>query len=1752
MKNLSDIEIVENQIRFHSKEVAFVSSGLSDRKTLINAIRPNVVVVDLDDSENGLKRILDYLYEHECIQVLHWVTHGAAGRVELGALSLTQESLGAYQCELEQIGTLLGSNPEIHIYGCNVGAGQQGSDFVTALSQFTGVSVAASTNLTGAAALGGDWDLEFEVGSISAQNAFLIPEIQAYPSALAVNDEDFENTPYTNMFLGGIYDFDNQANWRFQTLFLNNMGVYDSYNAVGYLNGPSDQSLFWNTSQDSGIKLFTIKSGNGENFKLDSLDLASEYEANLTVIAYREGTQVYSEAVNLFASDAAGQITYVKAGATFNAAYGTLTFGSAFENIDEIRLEFGSGGQTIEIDNLNVSPAVVAVADTTPPAAPSTPDMASGTDSGTSNSDNITNDTTPTFVGIAEADSIVLLYDAGSTLIGVATADGSGNWNATSLSSLSNGLHSITATATDAANNTSTASAALTITIDSLAPSVSSINRVSSSPTNATSLDYTVSFTETVYGVGVSDFTLTSTGTASGVIASVTQVSGTTYTVTTNSLSGDGTLRLDLNGSGTGITDTAGNAIASGFTSGQVYTLDNYGPAVASVAVPSNGTYALGQNLDFTVNFNENVTVNTIGGTPYVLLTLDSGSTVQASYFSGSGSSALGFRYTVQSGDSDLDGVVVGALNAGGGSIRDAVGNDANLTLNGIGSTASVLIDAVAPAAPSTPNMTAGTDSGVSNTDNITSDTTPTFNGTAEANSVVTLLDSDGSTILGTTNANGVGNWLLTSSALAQGAHIITAKATDAAGNVSIASAGLSITVDTSAPVASVLAGSVGVGASVTTAQSTELGLVYLVRSSATVTDLASLDLLVGTGDASQATVNAVNSDTTIDTTGLLAGAYSVYSVDTAGNVSAASSNSITLISIPIVYDDTSSTSENTILNDRVPAVTDADSSKEVQETYAVVMADTIGRTFSFFGDGSAEYGVAVSGGSSGFASIADMALAFQAHANYAQLPYEISAVGGKLRLTFKEFGDFETRHFEKWGDYGVPLTVIQQGDVLPYSLISGPPSGSGLLTFNDDGTYSFDPGTDFDYLTQGQTATTSFTYTATDAQSYVASPGTVTLTVIGANDAPTSSNQAVTTLEDVTKIFSLSDFAFNDAEGDALTEIKVTALESAGALKLDGLDVGINEVVLAADIVAGKLTWTPVADANGLSYGTFGFEVSDGTSYSSGSYTMTLDVLASNDIPTAAHNTVTTLEDTEKIFALTDFGFTDVDGDLLSAIKITQLETAGSLKLDGFEVVLNQVLLASDIAAGKLTFAPEANANGAGYASFDFEVSDGTAYSASAYTMTIDVTPVSEAPVATNGTLQAREDAVEVVSITDFNYFDADGDPFSLVKITELETSGSLQLDGVDVELDQEIAVADISAGKLTFTPVVNANGQGYTTFAYRVHDGGVYSTSDYTMTVDVAAVNDNPSSNFSKVTLQEDGLKTLTLRNFPFVDIDGDGLYSIVITKLPSHGSLDLNGTAVSVNQEILAGDILAGLLEYEPGINLSGTPLDSLNFRVSDGQIYSSGTFELSLHVTPVRDDLILDGTELADVLVGDMIDQGSFDVLYGLAGADALYGLAGNDTLYGGLGVDTLYGGSGADLLLGGQGDDQLLGGRGFDNLQGGKGNDILRGALGQDTLTGGDGEDVFRFETALDGVLNIDTITDFVTGVDQIELSATIFSVFSNRVGEQVGLNAYLQYEQSTGVLSYDPDGSGAGSAIPFAILGSTPLSLLARDLLVIE
>ncbi len=153
-------------------EVAFVDPTVPDYQTLIAGMGPNVQIVMLDGGQDGMEQIAASLAGRTGIDAIHIISHGAEGQLSLGTGTLTQASMtGQYADELAIIQQALSEQADILVYGCDFAEGDVGQDAVALLSQLTGADVAASTDATGAASLGGDWILETQTGAIETHIA---------------------------------------------------------------------------------------------------------------------------------------------------------------------------------------------------------------------------------------------------------------------------------------------------------------------------------------------------------------------------------------------------------------------------------------------------------------------------------------------------------------------------------------------------------------------------------------------------------------------------------------------------------------------------------------------------------------------------------------------------------------------------------------------------------------------------------------------------------------------------------------------------------------------------------------------------------------------------------------------------------------------------------------------------------------------------------------------------------------------------------------------------------------------------------------------------------------------------------------------------------------------------------------------------------------------------------------------------------------------------------------------------------------------------------------------------------------------------------------------------------------------------------------------------------------------------------------------------------------------------------------------
>ncbi|WP_336790231.1 Ig-like domain-containing protein [Paenibacillus sp. MMO-177] len=518
--------------------------------------------------------------------------------------------------------------------------------------------------------------------------------------------------------------------------------------------------------------------------------------------------------------------------------------------------------------------------------------------------------------------------------------------------------------------------------------------------------------------------------------------------------------------------------------------------------------------------------------------------------------------------------------------------------------------------------------------------------------------------------------------------------------------------------------------------------------------------------------------------------------------------------------------------------------------------------------------------------------------------------------------------------------------DSLTYTLVTVPVNGTVVL--NANGSYTYTPNANFYGID-------SFTFKANDgkADSNVA---TVNLTINAVNDAPIANNSSNTTdenqsvngvvtgqdIDSSTLTYELvtapvngtvvinsdgtytytpnhnysgSDsftFKANDGELDSapatvsitINEVNEAPVAQNGTLQTEE-DKPLNGSVHATDgdgdtlhysVVSqpahgqltlntdGTFTYTPDANYNGPD--SFTFKANDGSA-DSNTASVNIAVTPVNDAPTADASSKTTPEDT----ALNDsVSGHDVENSTLTYAVVTKPEHG--------ELVLNP--------NGTYTYTPDKDYNGSD--SFTFKANDGDLDSAPA-TVTITVTPVNDAPSAVNSGVTTNEDTPVNNSVS---ANDVDNDTITYTVKTEPE-HGTLTFK---------------PDGTYTYTPDPNYNGEDGFTFEANDGHGG---KSTGTVTITVTPVNDAPVAEAGTETTAEDTPVNGTVSGN---DVEGSPLTYTFVTP-PQHGTVDLKPD---------------GTYTYTPHPNFNGK--DSFTFKANDGTADSEpATVEIT--VTAVND-------------------------------------------------------------------------------------------------------------------------------------------------------------------------------------------------------
>lgn len=953
----------------------------------------------------------------------------------------------------------------------------------------------------------------------------------------------------------------------------------------------------------------------------------------------------------------------------------------------------------------------------------------------------------------------------------VAASNSGGTWTATYTlvaGTIADTNRNVSVTATDNAGNSKTTADTSNASVDNTVPAEQNIT----SPAGGTyitgqNLDFTVNFTDAVTVTGTPRLELTLG--SDTVYANYVSGSGSSalifrHTVVAGESDTDGIAIGNLSLNGGTIRDVAGN-------NAQTFNIpiplngvrvDAIAPIVNSVAVPTSGTYISGQPLDFTVHFDDAVTVNTSGGAPQLALTLGS-STVYASYVSGSGSAALNFNYTVQAGDSDSNGISVGILSANGGTLKDTVGNDAVLTLNSVASTASVLVDGIAPTLSSSSPADGSTSVAVdANVQLVLSEAIAAGSGNlalydaaddslVEANAVVSSRVSlSGNTVTLDPQATLIPTH---SYYLQIGAQALL----DAAGN---AYAGISdkttlnFTIANAAPVAQADSASTQEDAAVqvdVTANDSDADSA-LNKASVTVVTAAQH------GATSVDTASGVITYTPVaNYNGNDSFTYRVQ--DIYGANSNAVTVSLTVQAVndaPVTVADIGSTLEDSSLTiDVLANDSDIDSGDSLSSaTLALVTSPAHGS--AQISNGEVTYTPAANfNGSDAFSyTVADQ------HGAVSNVATVTINVGSSNDAPVAANDTASTDE-----DLAATVDVLANdsdvdGTLVPTTVALLQQPAHGVVSINGvTGALVYTPTANY----FGQD---TFSYAVKDNEGAISNAASVTVTVNGINDAPVAANNSVTLLEDA----SLSvNVLGNDSDVDGTLV--------AASVQLVSQPAHGTATVSTAD---GSVLYTPTSNAVGDD--SFTYRVQDDQGAWSNVATVALTIQSVNDAPLANADQGALDEDSTLTLHLLD-NDSDIDGSLQD-VHITAQPASGSLDVGS---------------SGEVIYTPTLNFHGSDV--FSYQAVDNEGALSPSVVVTLTIRPVNDAPTINgSGTATLLEGAsYQFAPVIN----DVDGDALTVT------ASG----------LPQWLSI-NSRTGELSGTPIVGQAGQ-YDNIVLTVSDG-------------------------------------------------------------------------------------------------------------------------------------------------------------------------------------------------------------------------------------------------------------------------------------------------------------------------------------------
>ncbi|MBV8046418.1 MAG: DUF4347 domain-containing protein, partial [Paludibacterium sp.] len=320
-----------------ARQVVFIENDVANYQKLIAQLPAGDEVVVLDSQRDGLAQIAQWAGTHQGYGAMHIISHGEANDLMLGAVQLSNANLASRQADLTTIGQALQPGGDILLYGCDIAAGSDGAAFIQSLAQDTHADVAASTDATGAAALGGNWTLERSTGHIDVASLDL-----SYDGLLS---RPITGTTTFDVADGNVYNpsgstdsAQNVEGWD----FLMQLGQTNNGNQSIIIERPSTVETVDAYSDGTiPITYFSVKPNDGSLFTLNAISVVlNGYDAGTTggyvqLVGYLNGSAVSGAVLSQNVGDVLqGGGTAV----TFN-----VSGNSAFQGIDSFRLVAASG-----------------------------------------------------------------------------------------------------------------------------------------------------------------------------------------------------------------------------------------------------------------------------------------------------------------------------------------------------------------------------------------------------------------------------------------------------------------------------------------------------------------------------------------------------------------------------------------------------------------------------------------------------------------------------------------------------------------------------------------------------------------------------------------------------------------------------------------------------------------------------------------------------------------------------------------------------------------------------------------------------------------------------------------------------------------------------------------------------------------------------------------------------------------------------------------------------------------------------------------------------------------------------------------------------------------------------------------------------------------------------------------------------------------------------------------------------------------